>query len=279
MGALRRIAGWPFRAVKRGWQWFEVDRRTLMLALPVLAGSAAAGSYAGYEGYRYIWIAPEFCYACHIHDYAVEDWRHSIHGDVVTCHDCHMVPLMHYTKTLLHTFYDRPSFPDDLHELPRIPSQTCESCHLEAASELHELSSPMPQGVWERIVKVDESPAHLLHMMSTTRDPGEAHGGHGGAPERQRRLVQQGPKAQDAGFGPGVIECIDCHGSEANRFHNFFARDENCKECHEDLALRGEHLSDFDCRHCHFQDFLPPYGVVRAERQQPPLIVEDPLLQ
>jgi hypothetical protein len=279
MGLLRRSLGLP----RRGWRWavawFGLDRKIVLPALLVFTVSGTVGGLAGYEGYRYMWIAPEFCYACHIHDYAVEDWRHSIHGDVVTCHDCHRVPLMHYTKTLLHTFYQRPSFPEDLHHLPRISNETCESCHIEGAVEFEELSSPMPEAVFERIVRVNESPAHLLHMQATTRDPGKARGGSGGAPERKQRLADHGPHAEELGVGTGAIECVDCHGSEANRFHNFFARDDNCTSCHEDLTVRGEHLRQFDCRHCHFQDFLPPYGAVADPHGDDPTVVEDPLLR
>jgi hypothetical protein len=279
MGLVQRILTTPPRLWRWTQAWFGLDRRALLLALPVFATAGVAGGLVGYEGYRYIWISPEFCNTCHIHDYALSDWRHSIHGDVVTCHDCHKVPLMHYTKTLLHTFYDRPSFPEDLHELPRIASRSCESCHLASAADHSDLSSPMPVAIYDRIVRVDESPSHRLHMLATTRDPGEARGGHGGGPERERRLAVDGPSAHDVGFGPGVIECIDCHGSEANRFHNFFARDENCTMCHEDLTVRGEHLRDFDCRHCHFQDFLPPYGLEDVVTPDQALRVEDPLLR
>lgn len=279
MGFIRRILGLPGRALSWTNAWFGLTRSAWLLTIPVLLASAGVGAKVGYEGYRYTWIAPEFCYACHIHDYAVEDWRHSIHGDVVTCHDCHRVPLFHYTKTLLHTFYERPSFPEELEHLPRISNETCESCHLAAAAEFHVLSSPMPEEVYDRIVRVDESPAHMLHMLATARDPGEERGGHGGAPEREHRLTEHGPKAHELGVSTGEIECIDCHGSEANRYHNFFARDENCVQCHENLAIRGEHLKDFDCRHCHFQDFLPPYGVIRTNRHDPSAPIKDPLLR
>ncbi len=280
MGLIRHWLGAPGRARRWAIAWFGIDRTLLGAAALVFVSAGTVGGLAGYEGYRYAWIAPEFCNLCHIHDYALTDWRHSIHGDVVTCHDCHMVPLLHYTETLLHTFYQRPSFPEDLHELPRIPSQSCESCHLSSAKDMHALSSPMPEAIFERIVRIDESPAHRLHMLATTRDPGEARGGLGGAPEHPRRLEQHGPTAHEAGFGPGVIECIDCHGSEPNRFHDFFARDDNCTACHEDLTVRGEHLRQFDCRHCHFQDFLPPssvLGIVQADAA--PQRIEDPLLR
>ena len=280
MAALARILGLPRRSWRWAVTWFGLDRSLVVPTLLVFAVSGGVGGAVGYESYRYMWIAPEFCNACHIHDYALTDWRHSIHGDVVTCHDCHKVPLMHYTKTLLHSVYQRPSFPEDLHELPRIPSRSCESCHLATAMDIGDLSSPMPAAIYERIVRIDESPSHRLHMLAETRDPGDARGGHGGAPERERRLAVHGPSAHDAGFGPGVIECIDCHGSEANRFHNFFARDENCTGCHEDLTVRGEHLREFDCRHCHFQDFLPPSSVGEATgREDQPLRIEDPLLR
>jgi len=279
MGLIRRMLGWPKRGWDWSWAWFGLDRKLLLLAVPVFIAAGTTGGMVGFEGYRYAWIAPEFCNVCHLHDYALTDWRHSIHGDVVTCHDCHKVPLMHYTKTLLHTFYKRPSFPEDMHELPRIPSRSCESCHLATAADHADLSSPMPEAIFDRIVRIDESPSHKLHMLSETRDPGEDRGGEGGAPEHTRRLDQHGPSAHELGFGPGMIECIDCHGSEANRFHNFFARDENCTGCHEDLTVRGEHLRDFDCRHCHFQDFLPPSAVVRTEEHDEPALIEDPLLQ
>ena len=137
----------------------------------------------------------------------------------------------------------------------------------------------MPRGVFDQVVKVDESPAHVAHMRAESRDPGAERGGEGGGELREHRLEQHGLTAHDVGAGTGVIECIDCHGSEANRYHNFFARDENCKTCHEELELRGEHLSDFDCRHCHFPDFLPPIELQHAAGTDVSAPIKDPLLR
>ncbi len=279
MGLVRGVLGWPRRLARRFARTFSLDRGSLAVAVVVFLASSVAGSAVGYRGYLWAWIDPEFCYICHIHDYAVEDWRRSIHGEVVTCHDCHRVPLMHYTRTLVHTFYDRPTFPEDLHELPRISSETCESCHLAQAAAFHELSSPMPEEIFESIVRVDESPAHVWHMEASARDPGDARGGSGGGPARTRRLPQHGLTATEVGYGTGNIECIDCHGSEANRFHNFQARAENCYECHEDLKVRGDHLSDFDCRHCHFQEFLAPGDVRPVGTPSMALPILDPMIQ
>lgn len=258
---------------------FRLDRSALVPSLAVLAIASIAGSVVGYRGYLWAWVDPEFCYLCHIHDYAVMDWRRSIHGEVVTCHDCHRVPLLHYTETLLHTFVDRPSYPEDLEELPHISSETCESCHLTDVASFRELSSPMPRWLFDGTVKIDQSPAHVAHMQASTRDPGEARGGEGGAPERDHRLPQHGGTAHDVGFSTGDIECIDCHGTEANRFHNFLARAANCLQCHEDLTVRGEHLADFDCKHCHFQDFLSPGDFTRGEVPTIALPIADPLIQ
>ncbi len=258
---------------------FDLDRRALLPALAVFGISSVAGGVVGYRGYLWVWIDPEFCYVCHIHDYAVTDWKRSIHGEVVTCHDCHRVPLLHYTKTFTHTFVNRPTFPEDLHELPRISSETCESCHLTEAAAYHDLSSPMPRWLFDGTVKVESSPAHVLHMESTVRDPGDERGGDGGAPARDRRLQQHGVTAQDVGFGAGIIECVDCHGTEANRYHNFLARADNCLQCHEELTVRGEHLADFDCKHCHFQDFLAPGDFTRGEVPSIALPIADPLIQ
>ena len=275
---MRGLLGMPLRLAGRFVRWFALDRRAVLPALGLFGLSSVAGGLVGHQGYLWAWIDPEFCYVCHIHDYAVEDWRRSIHGDVVTCHDCHHVPLMHYTKTFVHTFWERPSFPEDLHDLPRIESETCESCHLAEAADLHELSSPMPEWVFEGIVRVEQSPAHVWHMQASSRDPGEARGGVGGAPARVRRLPQYGATAAEVGFGAGVIECIDCHGSEANRFHNFLARAENCLGCHEGLTLRGEHLAAFDCKHCHFQDFLSSANLVAGGIPSMAIPIQDPLI-
>jgi hypothetical protein len=258
--------------------YFGLDRSAFVVSAAVFMAASAVGSYAGYKGYVYAWIAPEFCYLCHIHDYAVEDWRRSIHGDVVTCHDCHRVPLMHYTQTALHTVYDRPTYPEDLEELPHISSETCESCHVTGGAEFEELSSPMPRTIFDATAKVELSPGHMWHMESADRDPGEDHGGTGAWDLRDHALPEHGAKAHDLGFGTGAIQCIDCHGTEANRFHNFTARAENCHACHTDLTVRGEHLSDFDCRHCHFREFLAPGDATAVSQPALQLPIKDPMI-
>jgi hypothetical protein len=264
---MRRLFKAVLDRVRRFFGWFRLGKAAIPISIAAFVVGSLGGGAIGHQGYLWAWIDPEFCYICHIHDYAVEDWRRSIHGEVVTCHDCHRVPLMHYTKTFFHTFVDRPSFPEDLEHLPHISSETCETCHITRADAFEELSSPMPLWVFDGTVKVEDSPAHVWHMEATTRDPGEVHGGDGEAPRREHRLPEHGAKAHELGLGTGIIECIDCHGSEANRFHNFLARAENCIECHQNLSLRGEHLSDFDCKHCHYQDFLAPADVHARETE------------
>ena len=254
------------RLWRRFTEVLRLDRAALWVAGAVCLVSAGAGGTVGFRGYEYAWVDPTFCGACHMHDYAIEDWRNSIHGGLVTCHDCHRVPLSHYIMDLIHTFYQRPTFPEDLTDLPRIPSESCESCHVTQAAALADLDSPMPRVVFEHVVKVEESPGHLAHLLATDRDPGTVRGGRGGATRHTRHLVQHGATAKDVGLGTGLIECIDCHGTEANRFHNFSARQENCVACHEDLQQRG-HVPDFDCRHCHFQDFVAPTDLNQVDWQ------------
>ncbi|MFH1469691.1 MAG: hypothetical protein ABIO70_35220 [Pseudomonadota bacterium] len=255
---------------QRLWRWVSdalgLQRAALLVAGAVCLVSAGSGGAVGYRAYQYAWVDPTFCDVCHMHDYALQDWRDSIHGGLVTCHDCHRVPLTHYIMDLVHTFYDRPSYPEDLTEMPRIPSESCESCHLTAAALLTDLDSPMPQEVFDHIVKVEDSPGHRAHLMAEDRDPGKSRGGGGGAARRTRHLAQHGATAAEVGFGTGEIECIDCHGTETNRFHNFAARQENCLACHEDLQQRG-HVPDFDCRHCHFQDFVAPADLGKVDWQ------------
>lgn len=224
----------------------------------VVAGALAAGGVAGVpveeKAFDYVWRDPSFCDDCHVHDYANRAYDASVHAGLTTCHDCHLVPISHYPRNLWGALFARPQGPEDIHR-PEVASVICTQCH-SAETDDAPLTGPMPDAVRARVVKVDASPLHRVHLESKERRPSTSRGG------------SEPPARADAGtlvapfdapsWDAGAIGCIDCHGSDPNRAHQFTATRDNCLACHGDLQVHTGRLADLDCRQCHLSGFVAP---------------------
>ena len=226
------------------------------LWVALLAGGSV-GALVGFpveeRVYDYVWRDSEFCDDCHVHDYANEAYRASVHAGVTTCHDCHLVPIRHYPRNLFKTALMPPQGPEDIHP-PQVANVICTRCHsIEGQDE--PLTGPMSEAVRDSAVKIDESALHRVHLESEERIPSTWQGG-------------TEPPEHHAGTGPliapferpswdaGTIACRDCHGADPNRAHQFTATRENCLACHGDLHVDTGRLTDLDCRQCHLSGFL-----------------------
>lgn len=272
-----------------------LDSASYLRASPVrllaVGGALAAGSLAGIpvgdEIYTYQWADYRFCNDCHVHDYANEAYERSVHFGMTTCHDCHLVPIRHYPRNLWVTVFSPPQSPDDIHP-PDVENVICTRCH-SAQTDDDPLTGPMPQEVREIVVKIDDSPMHLVHMQSKTRDPGlyrggghgdGGTGGHGAAPGAAAPTEHGDAAAPEAGHGgvhgitadwdAGVITCMDCHGAESNRAHAFEASTANCVACHEGVAPEGSPIAQLECRECHFAGFMGTTRPLAAAEQAAP---------
>ncbi len=241
--------------------WAEIVQspRSKVAAASSLLLGAAVGVVPEQHIYNYMWRDPAFCADCHVHDYANEAYERSVHAGLTTCHDCHLVPIRHYPRNLYVTVFDTPQGPEDITR-PEVPTVVCTRCHSKEADS-EPLTGPMPQELRARIVKVDDSPLHRAHMESETREPGAAKGG--GEEQAQKEEEGHAPELhlKQMSWDKGVIGCVDCHGSDANRAHRFEATRESCVECHEDTTLHGGTMATADCRQCHLSGFLGAGGV------------------
>lgn len=247
----------PFRG------WF-IDTWRFLLGNPkvaaVVLGAFMAGGVAGVGPqariYNYMWRDPAFCDDCHVHDYANQAYDRSVHAGLTTCHDCHRVPIRHYPRNLVVTLFDKPQSQEDINR-PEVATVICTQCHSKE-TEGEPLTGPMPDEIRKRVVKVDDSPLHRAHMSSKTRDPAPAHGGE----KTATSAVPEAASADHAAHGErpswdaGVIVCVDCHGSDANRAHSFTATRDDCVACHKDTKLAGGAMAGADCRQCHLSGFL-----------------------
>ncbi len=228
------------------------------MVLLALGAGMAAGMPLGERIYQYQWADARFCNDCHVHDYANDAWEQSAHGDVTTCHDCHLVPISHYPRNLWVTITDPPQSPDDIHR-PNIPTVICEQCHSEKGADAH-LSGPMSHELQAAVVKIDDSPMHRLHLDAEKRDPGAFRGSRPDD-DRGEHAEDSGEHAQEGGGhgadDPTRISCMDCHGAESNRAHHFETTVADCIECHsahsDELGAGG-----IACRQCHGAGFLAP---------------------
>jgi hypothetical protein len=237
--------------------------RTLVVFACLLAG-ALTGVPVASSAFNYTWRDPNFCDDCHVHDYANTAYHRSVHVGVTTCHDCHRVPLRHYPRNLYVTFLRRPQGPEDIHT-PDVESVFCGACHSEESDEV--LSGPMTEALRQRVVKVDHSPLHRVHMDSDTRFPGEYRGGHEEALGDVRE--EMGHALAREGAGEEGITCMDCHGSGGSELaHRFTASRENCIECHEGVDISEGRLSTLRCQECHFQAFIGHSGGTGAVVQE-----------
>lgn len=268
---IRRILGWLKDSAR--FLWAQPARLAVVLLFG--AAGALAGVPVGDAGLNYMWRDARFCDDCHVHDYANEAWARSVHADLTTCHDCHLVPIRHYPRNLWVTVFATPQGPEDIHR-PEVETVICERCHSVHTDE-EELTGPMAQPVRKQVVKIDESPLHRVHLDAKSRTParylggdgihGDAKGEHGGS--EGGHAPAEGAPAEGGGHGgaanTGPISCMDCHGAEENRAHRFQAGNENCLSCHEGQDLVGVgRLEQLACRECHFQGFLGATKVATA---------------
>lgn len=246
------------------WTWLKdsvVHLRGNPAALGIVAIAGVLGIGAaivpGEAGFHYVWRDPHMCNDCHVHDYADEAFFRSIHNELTTCHDCHRVPIMHYPRNLVMT---PMSTGEELAHRPHVESVICSACHMEG--EHHELTGPMTPRLLQRIVKVDHSPLHMVHLNAEERDPGTGRGavhGAAGGDDHGDDHAGNGHSDESAGHRPEterVIACMDCHGGPSNRAHRFEASRENCISCHEGIADGGGRLDQLQCQECHFEGFL-----------------------
>ncbi len=230
----------------------------ILLLAPGLVVGAVMGIYPGYKLYDYTWKSADFCMQCHVHDYVNVAWKKGIHGEFTTCHDCHHQPLRAYMKEMYIMATKPPTFPQDLHQTPHVPTTICNSCHLSKGADRSTITGPMLKKDIEKIPKVDESYQHHLHLGKMT-DLKEL---------KSYKFTEQERSAtpQPIEFLPTErgekrpIECADCHGGPSNRGHNFAATDQSCVRCHES-AHQSKMAQKHGCRSCHFQDFLAPVKI------------------
>lgn len=225
-------------ALSSAWRFLTASPVRLALIGAAFAGGVVAGAPVQRAVFHYQWVDPAFCDDCHAHDYANEAWASSLHADLTTCHDCHKVPIRHYPHNLWMMITDRPETAEDI-KRPDIPMVVCEQCHTASGAE-EPLSGPMPDALRDNVVKVDNSPLHRAHLDSETRNPGTWRGGEAGSDVDEA----------------GEITCMDCHGQDNNRAHQFLATQENCVTCHEGQAHRSEGMASLECRDCHFGGFV-----------------------
>lgn len=210
--------------------YFSLEKKHVVIGFCVFTLLALAGSVLGFKGYRYMWVNPNFCYACHIHDYANKTWASGIHAQATTCHDCHQAGLGYYMRVSYSMLLDKPTFPDDLTHVPIIPADVCRSCHIsDETKDLKMETTTIPMEDIARFAKIDQTRLHAIHLK------------------------------QDDPLNPSrKINCQHCHGSKMNRTHQFTASAENCLQCHRevehDTSIRSVH--GIPCSKCHFIDFV-----------------------
>ena len=280
---MRRLFRWLLEQARETWTYLLERPARLGVVLIALALGSLAGMPVGQEVFRYTWSDARFCDDCHTHDYANEAWSRSVHAKLTTCHDCHRVPIRHYPKNLWVTVVRKPRSQDDIHR-PDVATVICEQCHAESGAD-EPLTGPLPSELRGQVVKIDHSPLHKVHLEADSREPGSYRGGghgdeppvggahgeepgeaeapggeHGEEPEGSGHAPDEQGGGHGAGHGDGhftgPITCMDCHGSDDNRAHQFQASRANCLECHPDQALVGERMQVLSCRECHFAGFL-----------------------
>jgi hypothetical protein len=250
---------------KRAWA-IAAENARFIVATPTrvaLIGAAfALGAVAAIPsadaGFNYTWKNAEFCDDCHIHDYANEAFFRSAHANVTTCHDCHRVPIMHYPWNMYVTITHGPLTPEEMHR-PNVPTILCATCHTNEGVE--EMTGPMTEALRQRIVKIDDSPLHLVHRLAESRVPSRAQAGPAEPPAADAHAEQPAPAAH-GGHAESAITCMDCHGSENNRAHQFRPNRENCVACHTEADHAGGRLDQLQCQECHFDGFVGRPGVI-----------------
>lgn len=223
------------------WGWLLTHPTSLAIVVASAIAGGAAGEPVADQMYTYMWRDARFCDDCHVHDWANENWAHSVHGKLTTCHDCHRVPIRHYPLNLVVTLFDTPKTPEDIPKA-EVAMVVCEQCH-SAQGEEEPLTGPMPESVRQLVPKIDTSPLHRAHLDAKQRRPSTYHGG------------TEAPSEPNNPDEPGAIGCLDCHGGEDMRVHRFVADSSDCESCHKGIRPKDESGQGLECLDCHARGF------------------------
>ncbi len=257
----RGFKGW----LGRVWRATTASPAAVGLSLAAFVGGIALGFPFADNAYDRVWVDPHFCSSCHIHDYADEAYFRSQHAGVTTCHDCHQVPLIHYPGNVYGVLFKDYSDPENAIKRPHVKNVLCANCHVEGY-ESH-LTGPMTDEMRARVVKINDSPLHKVHMLAEVRVPPPAKGGpHGADPEAVTAAAQQ-EWAEHGAEETTAIACMDCHGSPYNRAHQFLPTRAACLQCHTSIDKSGGRLSTLKCQECHFAGFTGRPGNPEAAEQ------------
>lgn len=245
-------------------QWPQI-KLILLFMLPSIMLGVLAGSYPGYQLYKYTWYNANFCTSCHVHDYATIGWAQSPHGATTTCHDCHHQRLRDYLKEMIVMIKDRPEFPKDLHHTPYVKKELCAACHVSNAADKSTITGPFELEDVKKIPKVDLSHLHSLHLKKKTELKLLNH--HELSPSE--RGIEKLQPLHEMNFERAEsrnITCADCHGGPQNRGHNFSAVDSSCIRCHQETHTTKV-TKEVGCRFCHFQDFMIPANLKKPLKE------------
>lgn len=233
-------------------RWLTAEPvRMAVVSVGLLVG-AGAGVPSGEKMFDYTWRDARFCDDCHVHDYANEAWARSAHAQLTTCHDCHRVPISHYPRNLWVTAVDPPQTREDIHA-PHIPVVVCGQCHLQEEHG-HPLTGPMPEEIRAKVVKIEKSHLHEVHLQAESRTPSAYQGGDAS------KAAPAGEHGGDHGGDAPAIDCMACHGSPKMPAHQFEASTDTCVECHSALSPAQHGPGTLPCLQCHITGFLvdPP---------------------
>ncbi|MEI8346472.1 MAG: hypothetical protein WCG27_03330 [Pseudomonadota bacterium] len=236
------------------------------LSVKVLIGlfvvGAIAGTAVGHKGYRYVIYDAGFCNKCHVHDYANDAWFESAHYQSTTCHDCHHQSVWANARGgLLTVFANYYKKREKIHNIPKVEDKHCIKCHIPSKhGVLLDIVGPLQSYDISKIIKIEETKGHRVHLLAKTRDPSKYYswaqdGQHVQAKIKDSENTDDAFNIEEEGR---VIHCRDCHGGKQNRAHNFNAMPENCLECHKDISKSNKvvgHLKQ-NCMLCHFASFL-----------------------
>jgi hypothetical protein len=225
----------------------------LIFMLPAIIVGVLLGAYPGYQFYDYVWQDANFCFSCHVHDYATYAWKDSAHGKRTTCHDCHHQPLREYIREGIVFVLKQPKFPDDLHHTPNVPKDLCETCHVSTHLDRSTLTGPLAKEDLGDLPKVDQMYLHSIHLKAKTKFT--LLKSHQLSKKERWGEEFELPKAEEG--KERMIACSDCHGGPFNRAHNFGAVDKSCLRCH-DKVHKSPMGEKFGCRNCHFPAFTLP---------------------
>jgi hypothetical protein len=251
MSRIRAALSW----IRSTFVWLLANPASLGVVTVALICGSVAGAPVSDKAYDYMWRDAQFCDDCHVHDYANQAWAKSVHGKLTTCHDCHRVPIRHYPKNLYVTVFQRPEVPEDIPK-PEVGVVICEQCHSSKGAE-EPLTGPMPEEIRSKVVHIDKSPLHRLHLDAESARPSNYQGGEDATePEAPHAAGHEKP----AGEGP--IACLSCHGGENLTAHQFPAKSAVCEECHKGIQPHDESGGGLDCLDCHGPGFR---GVQEAQ--------------